>query len=468
MRPTLALFTPLSPQKTGLAEHMETLLPHIAPHFGIRVILSDGYRPSRHALALCADLGIAHQSYAQFQSDPGEYDLAVYQLGNDAQANGYMYEAVHRYPGIVLLHDLTLYHGILHSSLMRGRPDEFVAEMRYALGYRGQRLAEDILQGRAEEKPECLLVERVLDDALALVGFNSYVVESVERLSPGLKSTWVPLHTACPADFPRRFDAQRFRRSLGLADGPLVATVGLYNPNNRIQVVLRAFKRLLDDCPDATYLLVGQPPNRAELEQEIGALGLAERVRFTGWVSSVEFEQYLRIADVAVQLRYPHAGGTSYNPIRLAAAGVPAIISRIPPMRDIPTEIMPAIEPESHDEVEQVYVALRRLLTDAPLREAMGSRAKAYAETHHTPEIAAQRLVSFLHECLAEQDVLQAERERRYCPRAMALGVQGMLVQQAGAALAGLGLSEPTPEWLASIAQEIVAFSEPPRTGAHA
>jgi glycosyltransferase involved in cell wall biosynthesis len=465
MLPTLVLFTPLSPQRTGLTEHIETLLPHLAPHFGIRVVTCDSYRPSRRVLAACTSLGVTQQSYAEFRRDPGQYDIIVYQLGNDAHANGYMYEALHQYPGIVLLHDLTLYHGILHSSLMRGRPSDFVAEMHYALGYQGRRLAENTLQGRAEETAECLLAERVLDDALALVGFNSYVVESATRLSPGLKATWVPLHTACPAGFPQRFDPVRFRRSLGLEHTPLVATVGLYNPNNRIGLVLQAFKRLLDDCPDAVYLLVGQPPNQAALEQEIVALGLEGKVRFTGWVSAIEFEQYLRIPDVAVQLRYPHAGGTSYNPIRLAAAGVPTIISRIPPMRDIPEEVMPAIEAEAPDEVEQVHSALRRLLTDPSAREELGKRAQEYAQAHHAPEIAARGMVSFLRDCLAERDALLAQQEKRYCPRAMALGLQGLLVQHTGAALTGLGLAETTPEWLGGIAQEIVAFSAMPQAG---
>ncbi len=461
MLPSLALFTPVSPQKTGLADHMETLLPHLAPHFRISIVTSGEYRPERRTLALCASLGIACMPVAEFMQAPQRYDMLVYQLGNDAQAHGYMYEALHKYPGVVLLHDLTLYHGILHDSLRRGRADEFVDEMQYAYGHQGRLMAEAILQGQKEAGDQHPLVERVLDDALALVGFNSFVSEWVARMSPGLMCTWIPLHMACPMGFPRHFDAQRFRRSLGLEHIPLVATVGLYNPNNRIELVLRAFKMLLNDCPDAVYLLVGQPPNRGQLEEEITTLGLDGHVRFTGWVSSVEFEQYLRIPDVAVQLRYPHAGGTSYNPIRLAAHGVPTIISRIPPMQDIPEQVMIAIEPGAPDEAEQVYESMRELLTDDGRREAMSARGRAFVEANHTPEIAAQRLVAFVHQALARRSALEARRERRYCPRALELGVQGLLVQQAGAALSGLGLRSSSAGWLAAIAEDIVAFSAP-------
>ncbi len=463
MLPTVALFAPLSPQRTGLAEHIETLLPHIASHLQLTIVTSGEYRVARSTLAVCNRLGIACIPYSEFA--PERFDLTVYQLGNDAQAHGYMYRALHEHPGIVLLHDLTLYHGILHDCLRRSAPGEFVGEMQYAYGFQGRLQAEAILQGHKDAASQFPLVERVLDDALALVGFNSFITEWVSQVSPGLPCTWIPLHTACPLHFPSRFDPSRFRASLGLEGVPLVATVGLYNPNNRIEIVLRAFRMLLQDCPDAVYLLVGQPPNRGQLVEEIASLGLEERVRFTGWVSAIDFEQYIRIPDVAVQLRYPHAGGTSYNPIRLAAAGVPTIISRIPPMRDIPEDVMLAVEPGAPDEADQVYAALRRLITDRAHREAVGARGRAFVEANHTPEIAGQRLTAFIHQVLAERPALEAQRERRYCPRTLALGLQGRLVQEAGAAMVGMGLRGPASGWLASIAQEIVAVAEPTDVG---
>jgi glycosyltransferase involved in cell wall biosynthesis len=451
--PSLALFAPLPPEKTGIAEYTEALLPHIANAYRVTVITSGRYRPARRTLDTC-------RPYSGFETGRTHYDMLAYQLGN-SQAHDYMFGALHRYPGVVLLHDLVLYHGILYDCLNRNRASEFSEEMQYSYGYQGRAAAERILAGRKDESAQYPLIERVLDDALAAVVFNSYMVERISETNPGVECTWIPLHTVSPPGFPEDFDARAFRASLGLEHVPLVATVGLFNPYNRLDIALRAFRRLVDNCADAVYLMVGEPPDKQLLTDQISALGLDANVRLTGWVSTEDFEKYVRIPDVAIQLRYPHAGSTCYNPIRLAAWGVPTIISRIGPMQDIPEDVMVAIEPDSADEVDTVYGALHELLTDDQKRTSMGTRARAFITDNNTAQIGARRLTGFLEQIGSRQNELEERRSRRYCPRAAALGTQGVLVQQLGSALGGLGVTGTTTGWGNSLAESIVTLSEP-------
>ncbi len=461
MIPSLALFTPLPPEKTGIAEYTEALLPYIAQAFRITVVTSGSYLPARRTRHLCKSLQVQCKTYEQFQSEQFSYDLVAYQLGN-SQAHDYMFDALHRYPGLVLLHDLVLYHGILYDCLHRQSADEFADEMHYAYGREGRISAQSVLRGGKDSSDAYPLIERVLDDALAVVVFNSYMEERVSQLSPEVMCTWIPLHTSCPPGFPRRFDPQSFRASLGLANVPVVATLGLFNPHNRLQTALLAFKRLLDDCPEAVYLMVGEPPDRQQLSELVASLGLEARVRFTGWVSSQDFERYVRIPDVAIQLRYPHAGSTCYNPIRLAAWGVPTIISRIEPMRDIPGDVMVAIDPTAKDEIEQVYTALRSLLLDKPEWARMSARATSFAESTHSPRSAAGRLVDFAYEVISKQAILHNQRMQRYCQRSASLGLQSLLAEQAKQALSDLGCVASEGGWIRDIAEDIVAFTEPP------
>ena len=102
----LAWFSPLFPDKSGIARYSAELLPQLAPFHGIDVFV-DG-QPVRSAIP-GTHVGIfdAHDFAWKHQREP--YDLIVYQLGN-APCHDYMWAYVVRHPGLVVLHDGQLHH----------------------------------------------------------------------------------------------------------------------------------------------------------------------------------------------------------------------------------------------------------------------------------------------------------------------------------------------------------------------
>ena len=212
--------------------------------------------------------------YDTFRQHATDYDLVVYQLGDEARIHGYMFDAIPRYPGVIVLHDLVLHHAVIGMTLARGDVAGYLAEMRYAYGDEGEKPAREVIAGRGEEQGIFLrypLVERWLDSCLGVITHNNYVVEQIQQRRPDLKVQRVVQPFFLPDGFPTDFDGAAFRKSMGL-DGPVVASFGFFIPDKRLGVILRAFKRLLARHPDAAYLLVGGHSPYYDLQAELHAL----------------------------------------------------------------------------------------------------------------------------------------------------------------------------------------------------
>src|ERR1017187_6738906 len=82
----VALFSPLPPCRSGIADYSETLVEHLKPLVDLEVF-ADGDRPF----------------------DPSRFDIALYHLGNNPH-HGFVYEAALRHPGVVAMHESNLHH----------------------------------------------------------------------------------------------------------------------------------------------------------------------------------------------------------------------------------------------------------------------------------------------------------------------------------------------------------------------
>lgn len=78
------------------------------------------------------------------------------------------------------------------------------------------------------------------------------------------------------------------RRYLDLAGGgPLLAAVTELQPPKGIPTLIDAMPRILSAAPDATLLIAGDGPMRAEIEERISSLGIGSRVHLLGDIDDV-------------------------------------------------------------------------------------------------------------------------------------------------------------------------------------
>lgn len=158
---------------------------------------------------------------------------------------------------------------------------------------------------------------------------------------------------------PKRADlVARYR----LSDGPLLLTLARLPGADRqkgVDEVLEALGRIIGEIPDARYLIAGDGTDRPRLEQKARALGVADRVIFTGYVPESEKADHYHLADVFVMPSRGEGFGIVY--LEAMACGVPVVASRVDGGREAVRDgaLGFAVDPGDQDELVD---AVRRSL----------------------------------------------------------------------------------------------------------
>jgi glycosyltransferase involved in cell wall biosynthesis/GT2 family glycosyltransferase len=171
---------------------------------------------------------------------------------------------------------------------------------------------------------------------------------------------------------PNGVDLSRFetpvRRS---GDGSRFLFAGRILEQKGLDVLLDALAKI----PGATLDVAGEGPLRAALERQAKELGIQDRVHFLGARDDVP--ELLSATDCFV---FPSRWeGFGLSLLEAMAAGVPCIASDLPPVRGIVNDGEDAllVPPGDH---EALATAMRRIMTDAPLRQRLSHGGMQDAE----------------------------------------------------------------------------------------
>lgn len=160
-------------------------------------------------------------------------------------------------------------------------------------------------------------------------------------------------------------------QELGLGPGPVVSAVGRLVHQKDHDLFLEAATIVSAQRDDVRFLVVGDGPQRDELEQRAAELGIHERVRFTGRRSDAR-ELIARSSLVVFSSRWE---GLSLAALEALAAGVPLVSTDVAGMRELlgggAGVIVRGREPAA---LAEEVVAL---LGDPARRDAMGGRGRS-------------------------------------------------------------------------------------------
>ena len=200
---------------------------------------------------------------------------------------------------------------------------------------------------------------------------------------PAERLEWMP-NPVDTARFAPLAPAERaaLRERLGLAaDAECIVFVGRMAPEKELPVLVRSFARVAVARPAAELILIGDGPERAGLEAQVRELGLAGRVRFTGFAAEDSVREWLRAADLFALLS--SLEGFPVSLLEAMATGVPAVVSDIPAnVQLIGQETGGLVTPLGDDAA--VAVAMERLLSDAGLRARVCEAGRALVEANYT------------------------------------------------------------------------------------
>jgi len=374
----VAYYSPLPPSRSGIADYSALLLPALRER--IEVVVAE-----RGKRALDAD-------------------IALYHVGNDPDAHGWIVDALRRRPGVVVLHEFVLHHLISGITLGRGDARGYFDAMERELGVVGRLLAlgvaDNLLPLLWETQPERFpLAGVVLDLAQGLIVHSRYV-EQRAREAGYAGPVWRVPHPAWP-DVP--VDAA------AVTGRPLVGCFGYLNVNKRIPQFLEAFALLRQRRPGAKLLLVGAAGERFDLERRLERLGLdGEAIVREDYVPEERLWSLMAACDVLVNLRSPTMGETSGAVIRGLGLGKPMLVSDVGWFAEVPDGVALKI-PVDEYEVATIAAALELAAEHAG---ELGRAAREYVRREHDLGRTTAGYVAALEEAAGGEAVADAVLHR--------------------------------------------------------
>jgi PEP-CTERM/exosortase A-associated glycosyltransferase len=97
---------------------------------------------------------------------------------------------------------------------------------------------------------------------------------------------------------------ENLKATLGLTGTRVLGFIGSFYAYEGLDLLLRALPGILAQAPDARVLLVGGGPQEANLRAQAMALGLGDKVVFTGRVPHAEVNRYYDLVDLLVYPRH--------------------------------------------------------------------------------------------------------------------------------------------------------------------
>jgi glycosyltransferase involved in cell wall biosynthesis len=268
--------------------------------------------------------------------------------------------------------------------------------------------------------PPTTLAFRTLERWLArrttvLVAVSPEVRDDLVRLGVAPPSKFVVVRLGIELDERVGLDGaagrDATRRVLGVSGQAfVVGWVGRMTAVKRTHDVLRAFRRLLDLLADrgvdARLCLVGDGPEREELERYAHELEIGRRCLFVGYQEDVA-----RFYDAMDVLLLPSANeGTPVSVIEALAAGRPAVATRVGGTSDVVRDGADGFLVEVGD-VGSLAERLAELAADPGRRERMGAEGRARVLQRY----AVPRLIDDMDELyrrLLSERLRLSEREK--------------------------------------------------------
>jgi glycosyltransferase involved in cell wall biosynthesis len=184
------------------------------------------------------------------------------------------------------------------------------------------------------------------------------------------------------------------RRELNLR-GKVILAVARLTPWKGINRLIALLPRLRELVPDANLVVVGDGPERANLERLAEQLDVFTAVRFTGRVPQDRVALYLRVTDVFVL--YSGYEGLPHILLEAMAAGTPVVASRKGGIPEVVEDGATGRLVPCGDDA-RLRGALVEVLNHPATGQSWAERARARIERDFSWAVLVERTESLLHQ----------------------------------------------------------------------
>ncbi len=264
-----------------------------------------------------------------------------------------------------------------------------VLQMFHTLG----RLKNSVARSASEVEPlrRIEAESRLVSAVDRMVAANVVEQEHLRRLYGADRTRIAVVPCGVDTALFRPGDKTEARRSLGLAEHPIILYVGRLEPIKGLDTLLGAVAQLHANGVPLELLVVGgdtdeAPAGReAQLRGRIGALGLAAKVRFVGAQPQEALRAYYVAADVTVLPSYYESFGMVA--LEAMACGSPVVGSRVGGLTTTVRDgVTGHLVPEGN--VGALAQRLADLINDPDVGERLGREGARWAAQHRWPCVA--------------------------------------------------------------------------------
>ena len=380
-KPRLAYISPLPPEKSGIADYSAELLPQLARHYEVEVVIA---QPEVSDAWINANLPL--RDLAWFEQHAASYDRVLYHFGNSPM-HQHMFGLLERHPGIVVLHDFYLGNLLDHMHHTGQRADAGVQALFASHGYTG--LRDRAVIGHHDAVWKYPSNRAVLEQADGVIVHSELPKQlAADWYGPTVAAQWhtLPLLRGLTSGLPRAAAQTAARKRLGLDPARfVVCAFGLLGPTKLNAELLQAWQESpLANDPQSQLVFVGAPVPGAYCRELASALRSQRRASITGFVSHEDYQLWLAACDVAVQLRSATRGETSAAVLDCLLHGVPTVANAHGSTAELPPDVL-SLLPDRFTSTE-LGEALQRLRANPTLRDSLSAAGANYVREHHAPE----------------------------------------------------------------------------------
>jgi glycosyltransferase involved in cell wall biosynthesis len=384
-------FSPLPPARTGIAQYTMGLLPALQRRAEI-VLWTDQaeWDPLLEKYGAVRYYQPEQMPWAEIN----RADMSIYHIGNNPSGHGSIWQVSRSHQGIVVLHDLSLQH--LFAGLFRDYwhdRDGYLAHMEMHYDWEGRLAAEAFWNGKLSIMS---MSEHFPLTALAVQGALGVLVHTqegllVQRQENPCPVAYLPLPYA-PSQ-PSRLNRPQF--GVRQAGGPpyRIITFGYLNVNRRLDSLLQALSTLPDG--DLFRLdIYGYVWDSEYIRTQIQTFGLQGLVKLHGFVPAEELDAALAAAHLAVNLRNPTMGESSFSQLQIWDHALPTLVSQAAWYAKLPESAVVFVRPDH--EVLDIQRHLHTFLADPDRFWEMGAQGRHFLEEYHSPEMYADAIIGFV------------------------------------------------------------------------
>lgn len=237
------------------------------------------------------------------------------------------------------------------------------------------------------------IAQQVFTHSSAIVAVSDEVATYIRRTCPLAAPVHVVPNGVNVERITPKADPSPSRNHLH-GHGFTIGFVGTLKAWHGLGTLVDAFAQLSQTRPQTRLLIVGDGPQRAEIETSLLRLGLAARTHWTGAVRPEAIPSLLQRMDAAVA-PYGTDGSFYFSPLKVyeyMAAGLPVVVSDIGQLSQVVIHDDNGLLAAPGDS-RALAAQLDRLIANPTLCQRLGRTARATMLAHHSWDAVAGKIL---------------------------------------------------------------------------